>query len=73
MVRVLQTLALFAALTGCASIPGVAASSAELAQCNAEGCTVWTQKELNIFFKNAFTLGAEKGYDAGYKAGVKSL
>lgn len=47
------------------NIPGVEISDAERDACKREPCTVWTEKELGLL--------ARKFYEAGYKAGVKSL
>ena len=33
-------------LTGCASMLGVTISDAERTACEAQGCTVWTEQEL---------------------------
>jgi hypothetical protein len=50
-------------LTGCAT--GVEMSKEEAEACKAEGCSVWTAREL--------TMLARKFYSEGYKAGVNSL
>lgn len=52
-------------LSGCASIPGIELTEAEAKACKAEGCTVWTLKEL--------TGMARRFFREGYQAGVKSL
>lgn len=51
--------------TGCATLPGVEISDAEREACKAETCSVWTPTELQNV--------ARKLFEAGYKAGVKSL
>jgi len=50
-------------LAGCAT--GVEMTKEEAAACKAEGCSVWTAREL--------TMLARKFYSDGYRAGVNSL
>ncbi|WP_309679467.1 hypothetical protein [Polaromonas sp.] len=52
-------------LSACAAIPGVAITDDERAACEASGCTVWTQRELEGL--------ARKFFQQGYDAGVKSI
>ena len=52
-------------LTGCASMKGVEASDEERAACAAQGCTVWTERELRELVKRA----AQMGYEAGKRKG----
>ena len=52
-------------LTGCASIKGVAIDEDERKACEVEGCTVWTELELQTF--------AKKFWGMGYQAGKKSI
>lgn len=52
-------------LTGCSSIPGVVISDDERKVCEAQGCTVWTVKELESL--------ARRFIQQGYKAGVDSI
>lgn len=51
-------------LAGCSTIPGVTMSDAERRACEAQGCTVWTDAELNNLAKDFFL----KGYQAGKRA-----
>lgn len=61
-------------LSGCAcTVKGLDMDAEERHSCEIESCTVWTQKELNVLFKEAIKRGMESGYEAGYAAGVKSL
>jgi hypothetical protein len=49
-------------LSGCASLPaGVEMSDEERAACEAAGCTVWTQAELEQLVRMAM----QRGYLAG--------
>lgn len=52
-------------LSGCATIKGIEISDEERAACEAQGCTVWTQEELQRLAKQFFL--------QGYQAGRKSL
>jgi len=53
-------------LSGCASLPGgVAMTDDERKACEASGCTVWTQGELEGL--------ARRFFQQGYNAGVKSI
>lgn len=54
-----------AVLTGCAQLKGVTLNDAERAACEAQGCTVWTQSELESL--------ARKAFKSGYAAGAKSI
>lgn len=58
-------MAFAAVLTGCAQLPGVTATDAERAACAEQGCTVWTQGELESL--------ARKFFKGGYAAGAKSI
>lgn len=50
-------------LSGCAT--GIEMTKDEATACKAQGCSVWTVRELTDL--------ARKFYTEGYKAGVKSL
>lgn len=52
-------------LSGCASLPGVAMTDDERKACEASGCTVWTQRQLEGL--------ARRFFQQGYNAGVKSI
>lgn len=53
-------------LSGCASFPaGLEITDDERAACEAEGCSVWTQSELEKLVRAAML--------RGYQAGRKSL
>ncbi len=52
-------------LSGCSTITGVEITEAERKACEAHGCTVWTQQELEGM--------ARKFFRGGYQAGVKSI
>ena len=58
-------MAFAAVLSGCAQLPGVTITDAERATCEAQGCTVWTQGELESL--------ARKFFKGGYAAGAKSI
>lgn len=58
-------IAFAAVLTGCTALPGVTMSEAERTACEAKGCTVWTQSELESL--------ARKFFKGGYAAGAKSI
>ena len=63
----MKTLILSAAvlLCGCAAVPeGATMSEEEREACKAEGCTVWTQQEL----QQVFMQGVKRGYAAGAKS-----
>jgi hypothetical protein len=62
MKRISFLLAL-ALLSGCAT--GVQMTAEEAAACKAEGCSVWTERELRGLIGEAFK--------QGYVAGVKSI
>ena len=55
---------LFVLLSGCSSLPGVQISDNERKACEAEGCSVWTDRELERLAKSFF----QKGYTAGMKS-----
>lgn len=57
------------ALSGCASMPGVIVKDGEAEACKAEGCTVWTERELTDLIRRAFT----EGYQRGSADGARSL
>jgi uncharacterized protein YceK len=48
-------------LSGCANMKGVEANDEERAACAAQGCTVWTERELRELVRQAM----RKGYEAG--------
>lgn len=45
--------------TGCATISGVQISDEERALCADQGCTVWTQAELEALVREAMRRGVE--------------
>ena len=51
-------------LSGCASFAGVQMDDKERAACAVEGCSVWTDKELESMAKHIFN----RGYEAGKKS-----
>lgn len=51
-------------LTGCASLPGLKITDEERAACEAEGCTPWTVRELQMLIQAAM----QRGYQAGKKS-----
>ena len=51
-------------LTGCATIPGLEITEDERKACEAEGCSVWTVRELEDLVIRAM----RKGYENGKKA-----
>lgn len=54
--------ALAAALTGCTSMPaGITATDEERTACQASGCTVWTEHELQELALRFFKSGYFKG------------
>ena len=65
LVWLVLAFALAMILSGCASSPGVAMTDDERAACEASGCTVWTQRELEGL--------ARRFFQQGYNAGVKSI
>ena len=54
-------------LAGCASTTGVQIDDKERAACAAEGCTVWTERELLQLARKFF----REGWDAAAKAAGK--
>lgn len=48
-------------LSGCGTIEGVRISEAEREKCKEEGCTVWTDSDLQRLMKNIFSIGYQKG------------
>ena len=52
-------------LSGCASFEGVQMDERERAACAAEGCSVWTDRELKSM--------AEHFFKRGYQDGGKSI
>ena len=56
---------LFVLMAGCSTVPGVQISDDERKACEVEGCSVWTDRELERLAKSFF--------QKGYTAGVKSL
>ena len=58
-------LLMLAALSGCSAIKGVAISESERRACEAIGCSVWTEQELDALARHFF--------NKGYQAGVKSI
>ena len=62
-------MAMAAVLTGCTSLPrGIAATDEERAQCEASGCTVWTEQELTDLALRFFKRGHDSGYAKGQQA-----
>jgi len=48
-------------LSGCASFAGVQMDDKERAACAVEGCSVWTDKELEGMARQFFNWGYEEG------------
>jgi len=48
-------------LSGCASFEGVKMDDKERTACAKEGCSVWTDRELNEMAKHFFNLGYQAG------------
>ena len=65
----MKALLLCALLSGCASMPGVQATSEEQAACQAQTCTVWTPEELISLARKFYN----DGYQSAIKNGAKSL
>ncbi len=61
----MKSLILCLALSGCATIPGVAITEDERKACEVQTCTVWTIDELTGL--------ARKFFREGYRAGVRSI
>lgn len=52
-------------LAGCASLPDyIKAEPEEIEQCKVEGCSVWTDKELQFLIDQMF----KRGYIAGKRS-----